>query len=182
MVFFIFSKATDSIIALLAAQSDILLSTAEISLCKKSEKVSCGSCMTCVNGSSLFPDSDTLSQAFKADNQHNARVSSSSTDCTFISAKRPSPSIWSVEISLPLAQFCCAISFASSLHHKNHCKYDVGSSIAFAVSFQSWGIILYLIAQEVRICFTNGKCIPNLVTLCLNFLSSNTSVGCHSNS
>ena len=56
----------DSIIAFLAAESDTLLSTAEVSLCKKSEKVSCGSCMTCVNGSSLFPNSVTLSQAFKS--------------------------------------------------------------------------------------------------------------------
>ena len=43
---FAFSKAKDSIIAFLAAESDILLSTAEVSLCKKSGKVSCGPCMT----------------------------------------------------------------------------------------------------------------------------------------
>ena len=43
---FTFSKAKDSIIALLATESNILLSTAEDSLCKKSGKVSCGPCMT----------------------------------------------------------------------------------------------------------------------------------------
>lgn len=43
---FAFSKAKDSIIAFLAAESDTLLSTAEVSLCKKSGKVSLGPCMT----------------------------------------------------------------------------------------------------------------------------------------
>lgn len=43
---FAFSKAKDSIIAFFAAESDILLSTAEVSLCEKSGKVSCGPCMT----------------------------------------------------------------------------------------------------------------------------------------
>ena len=43
---FAFPKARNSITAFLAAESDILLSTAEVSLCKKSGKVSCGPCMT----------------------------------------------------------------------------------------------------------------------------------------
>ena len=36
---FVFSKAKESIIAILAAKSDMLLSTAEVNLCKKSGKV-----------------------------------------------------------------------------------------------------------------------------------------------
>ena len=43
---FTFSKAKDSILAFLAAESDKLFSTADVSLCEKSGKVSCGPCMT----------------------------------------------------------------------------------------------------------------------------------------
>jgi hypothetical protein len=42
---FEFSKLKDSTIAFLAAESDILLSTAEVSFCKKSGKDSYGLCM-----------------------------------------------------------------------------------------------------------------------------------------
>ena len=41
-------------------------------------------------------------------------------------------------------------------------------------------IILFLIAQGDVICFTKGEYTPKLVTLSLNFLSSNPSMGCHS--
>lgn len=55
-----------------------------------------------------------------------------------------------------LALLCCAVPFTSSLHRESHCKRGTGSNVAFAISFQSWGIVLILIAQEVRICFIIG--------------------------
>lgn len=72
---FEFSKAKDSITAFLAAESDKLFSTAEVSLCKI--QVSFGLFTTWGNGSSPFPDSVNLCQACKADNWHSARLISS---------------------------------------------------------------------------------------------------------
>ena len=73
---FAFLKARDSIIAFLADGYDTLLFTDEVNLCKRSENIFFGCWMSWENGSSLFPDSKTLPQAFKTAKWHNAKVSS----------------------------------------------------------------------------------------------------------
>lgn len=51
---------------------------------------------------------------------------------------------------MPLVTFLCGISLASSLHHESNCNFGPGSNIAPVKSFHSWGIILFLIAQDIK--------------------------------
>ena len=94
--------------------------TVKVNLCKMSENVSFGPWRTWENGVSLSPDSVTLSQAFKLIKWHNVKVSLYYIVCTSISAKQPSPSSCSLQVSLSLALFCHIISSTSSLYHENH--------------------------------------------------------------
>ena len=139
---FTFSKAKDSISDFLVDGSNILLSTEEVSLCKKTENVFFGHCMTSENGSSLFPISATLSQAFKAAKWHKVKVSPPYITLTQQNNLHQVAII--SNISTPGSILSCYLLHLFSLHHEKHWKCDPGSNTAFAISFQSWGIILFL--------------------------------------
>jgi hypothetical protein len=58
----------------MTSESDTILFTAEVNLYKKSLKVSFGHSIILINDSDLFPDSSTLSQAFKGAKLQKANV------------------------------------------------------------------------------------------------------------
>lgn len=113
--------------------------------------------------------SKSLHWAFQAPKRHNTKVFSSYTACTSIPAQWPSPSSLSLSLSIP-CPYCAVLSSSPLLSTMR----TIGDVTQGAISFHSWGNILFLIVQEVRICLTNDECVSKLVTLSLNVLSSNT--------
>lgn len=75
---------------------------------------------------------------------------------------------------IPILLFYGPSSFF--FHHVSHCKWGPASKIAVLKSFQSCGLIYFLIAHELNICFRKGKHIPYEMPASFSLFKSNNSM------
>jgi hypothetical protein len=120
-------------------------------------------CIISVNNSDC-PCCPNLSQEFKAIVWHCCKMASWRVICILKWGYGPSPSNWSLTISMPLVLFHCSLIEASSFYQFSHGSWGPCCKMAAIKSLISFGIIQFL-NQILSICFICNEYIHWLLLL-----------------